>query len=87
VYHRPFPWSIKGKAGRPFRGLKWFQAHATHLIHRYLGILPLSPVCNPYCKHRADNTSSIALDVVTFCPNQYNSLYPPCSPSGPNAQI
>ena len=49
--------------------------------------LPLSFVCNPYCKPSAGNTSSSKLDVVTFCPNQYKPLCPLSTPSEPNAQI
>ena len=49
--------------------------------------LPLSPVCNPYCKPSADNTSSSELDVGTFRPNQYKPLCPPSTPSKPDAQI
>ena len=39
--------------------------------------LPLSSVCNPYCKPSAGNTSSSELDVGTFRPNQYKLLCPP----------
>ena len=49
--------------------------------------LPLSPVCNPYCKPSAGNTSSSELNVGTFRPNQYKPLCPPNTPSDPDAQI
>ena len=49
--------------------------------------LPLSPVCNPYCKPSIGNTSSSELDVGTFRPNQYKLLCPPSTPFGPDAQI
>ena len=48
---------------------------------------PLSPVCNPYCKPSAGNTSNSKLDVGTFRPNQYKPLCPPSTPSEPDAQI
>ena len=47
--------------------------------------LPLSPVCNPYCKPSVGNTSSSELDVGMFRPNQYKSLCPPSTPSEPDA--
>ena len=47
----------------------------------------LSPVCNPYCKPSACNTSSSELNVGTFRPSQYKPLYPPNTPSEPDAQI
>ena len=45
---------------------------------------PLSPVCNPYYKLSAGNTSSSELDVGTFHPNQYKPLCPPSTPSEPD---
>ena len=47
--------------------------------------LPLSPVCNPYCKPNAGNMSNNELDVGTFRPNQYKPLCPPSTPSEPDA--
>ena len=47
----------------------------------------LSPVCNPYCKPSAGNTSTSELDVGTFRSNQYKPLCPPSTPSEPDAQI
>ena len=49
--------------------------------------LPLSPVCNPYCKPSAGNTSSNELDKGTFRPNQYKPFCLPSTPSEPDAQI
>ena len=49
--------------------------------------LPLSPVCNPYCKPSTGNTSSSELDVGTFRPNQYKPLCPLSTPSEPDTQI
>jgi hypothetical protein len=101
VYPRPLPWSIKGKAGLPIttshlnsslpNAPKLLESNSTPSdtltsFTETWDILPLLSVYNPYCKHRAGNTSSIALDVGTFCPNQYNFLCPPRSPSGPNVQ-
>ena len=48
---------------------------------------PLSPVCNPYCKLSAGNTSSSKLDVGMFRPNQYKPLCPPSTPSELDVQI
>ena len=42
---------------------------------------PLSPICNPYYKPSAGNTSSSKLDVGMFCLNQYKLLCPPSTPS------
>ena len=49
--------------------------------------LPLSLVCNPYCKPSAGKTSSSELDVGTFCPNQYKPLCPLSTPFELDAQI
>ena len=79
---RAFPSPIKGKAGRPYRG--WGREERDTNIRssgkRALSTrsllppetwdpLPLSPVCNPYCKPSVGNTSSSELDVETFHPN------------------
>ena len=49
--------------------------------------LPLSPVCNPYCKPSAGNMSSSELDIGTFCLNQYKPLCPLSTPSELDVQI
>ena len=49
--------------------------------------LPLSPVCNPYCKPSAGNTSSSELDVGIFRSNQIKLLCPLSTPSEQDAQI
>ena len=54
---------------------------------RDLGPLTLSPVCNPYYKSSAGNTSSNELDVGTFRPNQYKPLCPLSTPSKLDTQI
>jgi hypothetical protein len=53
VYPRSFPWPIKGKAGRPIWGRSFnTQKHfnSTSPSPETWDIIPLSPVCNPYCK-------------------------------------
>ena len=45
--------------------------------------LPLSSVCNPYCKPSVGNTSSGKLDIGTFHLNQYKPLCPPSTPPSP----
>ena len=104
---RAFPWSIKGEAGRPMRGIEISTRETETRQHntstrlsgkRALSTrsllppetwdpLPLSPVCNLYCKPSAGNTSSSELDVGTFRSNQYKPLCPPSAPSEPDAQI
>jgi hypothetical protein len=67
-----FPLIYKRESWAPLHGEKrksdFKHTQLTSFIETW-DILPLSPVCNPYCKHRAGNMSSIALDVWTFCPN------------------
>ena len=79
-----FPLLIKGEAGCPMKGGKiGIQEHdmSTRLCSkRALSTcsplpletwdpLSLSPICNPYYKPSAGNTSSNELDIGTFRPN------------------
>ena len=78
------PWSIKGGAGHPTKGVDQFHTqhtakqqlsswHPFDLSIRDLGPVSLSTVCTPYYEpfFGTNNTSSSTLDVGTFCPNQY----------------
>ena len=101
VVTHAFPSPIKGEAGHPMKGdeIKT-QEHDTSMQlsgKRALSTcsllppetwdpLPLSPICNPYCKPTIGNTSSSELDVGTFRLNQYKLLCPPSTPSVPDAQ-
>jgi hypothetical protein len=71
MYPRPLPWSIKGKAGLPIMTSHWNLAHfANGNQHTHSNIhthtpetwdpVPLSPVCNPYCKHSVLVTQAAA---------------------------
>jgi hypothetical protein len=89
VYLRSFPWSIKGKVGRPiWARFLMLRSTSTPLhLHQRLGTLSLSrPFVTPTTNFRAVNTSSLELDIGTFNPNQYSSLCLSSSPFGPNTQ-
>jgi hypothetical protein len=76
----------KGQGSRHLSSQKPFESNSTPF--RDLEPSPsLSPICNPYYKLSAGNTSSHELDVGTFSPNQYNFLCHPSTLSEPNVQI
>ena len=80
-----FPSPIKGEAGHPMKGgdggldiraqhehTAERQASSQHPFSpstRDLGSSPPLPVCNPYYKPSADNTTNSELYIGTFCPN------------------
>ena len=88
LYNSHFPFANKRGSRAPHIGGRTQQEHDTstrlsgkralstrlRLPPETWDPFPLSPVCNPYYKPSAGNTSSSELDVGTFRPNQYKPL-------------